>query len=39
MQCLVNMADETELLIQAVTAFTWSSKKHEVLHYPDGRLC
>ena len=24
---------------QAVTAFAWSSKKHVVLRYPDGRLC
>ena len=23
----------------AVTVFDWSSKKHAVLHYPDGRLC
>ena len=31
------MADESELLSQAVTVFAWSSKKHAVLHYPDGR--
>ena len=39
MQCLVNTAGESELPSQAVTIFTWSSKKHVVLCYPDGRLC
>ena len=39
MQCLVNMADESELPSQAVTVFAWSSQKHAVVHYPDGRLC
>ena len=39
MQCLVNMVDEAELSSQAVTDFSWSSKKHAVLCYPDGRLC
>ena len=24
---------------QTVTVFAWSSKKHAVFHYPDGRLC
>ena len=38
-QCLVNMADESELLSKAVTIFVWSSKKHMVLTYPDGSLC
>ena len=38
-QCLVNMADESELLSKAVTIFVWSSKKHMVLRYPDGSLC
>ena len=38
-QCLENMVDESELPSQAVTVFAWSSKKHEVLYYPDGRLC
>ena len=37
--CLVNMVDESELPSQAVTVFAWSSKKHVVLCYPDGRLC
>ena len=32
-------ADESELPSQAVTVLAWSSKKHAVLHYPDGRLC
>ena len=36
MQCLVNRADESELPSQAVTVFAGSSKKHAVLHYPDG---
>ena len=27
-QCLVNMADESELPGQAVTVFAWSSKNH-----------
>ena len=35
----MNIADESELLSQAVTVFAWSSKKHAVLSYPDGRLC
>ena len=39
MQCLVNTVDESELPSQAVTVFAWSSKKHVLLHYPDGRLC
>ena len=38
-QCLVNTVDETELSSQAVTVFPWSSKKHVVLCYPDGKLC
>ena len=38
-QCLVNTVDESELPSQAVTVFAWSSKKHAVLRYPDGRLC
>ena len=33
----MNMADESELPSQAVTIFAWPSKKHAVLHYPDGR--
>ena len=37
--CLVNTADESELPSQTVTVFAWSSKKHAVLLYPDGRLC
>ena len=37
-QWLVNTADESELPRQAVTVFAWSSKKHAVLHYPDGGL-
>ena len=37
-QCLVNTSYESELPSQAVTAFAWSSKKPEVLHYSDGRL-
>ena len=32
------MVDESELPTQAVTVFAWSSKKHVVLGYPDGRL-
>ena len=39
MQCLVNTADETEHPSQVVIVFAWSSKKHAVLGYPDGRLC
>ena len=35
----MNTADELELPNQAVTVFAWSSKKHAVLRYPDGRLC
>ena len=38
-QCPVNTADESELPSQGVTVFAWSSKKHKVLCYPDGRLC
>ena len=38
-QCPVNMVDESELPSQAAIVFAWSSKKHEVLYYPDGRLC
>ena len=30
-QCLVNTADQSERLSQAVTVFAWSSKKHVVL--------
>ena len=36
MQCLVNMAHESELPSQAVTVFAWSSKKHVVLIYDKG---
>ena len=36
---LVNTVDESELPSQSVTVFAWSSKKHAVLHYPDGRFC
>ena len=32
-------ADESGLPSQAVTVFAWSSKKHAVLLYHDGRLC
>ena len=35
-QCLVNMANESELPSQAITVFAWSSKQHAVLHYPNG---
>ena len=38
-QCLVNTVDESECPSQDVTVFAWSSKKHAVLRYPDGRLC
>ena len=38
-QRLLNIEDESELPNQAVTIFAWSSKKHAILHYPDGRLC
>ena len=38
-KCLVNTKDESELPSQTATVFTWSSKKHPVLCYPDGRLC
>ena len=31
-------ADESELPSQAVTVFAWSSKKHVILHYPNGTL-
>ena len=39
MKYLVNIASESELPSQAITAFAWSSEKHVVLCYPDGRLC
>ena len=39
MQCLLTMADVSELPSQAVTVTAWSSKKHTFLCYPDGRLC
>ena len=39
MQCLANMADESDLPGQAVTGFVWSSEKYAVLRYLDGRLC
>ena len=39
MQCLKNTTDESKLLSQAVTFFVWSSKKHVILYYHDGRLC
>ena len=32
------MADESEIPGQALIVFAWSSKKHVVLCYPDGRL-
>ena len=38
-QSLVNMVDESELPSQGVATVAWSSKKHAVLYYPDGRLC
>ena len=38
MQCL-STPDESELPSQAVTVFAWSTRKHAVLCYPDGRLC
>ena len=38
-QCLMNMADESELPSQAGRVFAWSPKKHVILHYPVGRLC
>ena len=38
-QCLVNTVDLLELPSQTVTVFAWSSKKHAVLCYLDGRLC
>ena len=37
-QCLVNIADKSKPSCQTATVFAWSSKKHVVLHYPDGRL-
>ena len=37
-QCLVNMADESELPSQDITVFALVIK-HAILHYPDGRLC
>ena len=39
MQCLKNEKSEWALPRQAVTDFAWSSRKHEILCYPDGRLC
>ena len=36
--CLVTMADESELPSPAVTVFAWSSEKHVVLCFPDGKL-
>ena len=38
-QCLVNTADKSKPSSQTATVFAWSSKKHAVFHYPDGRLC
>jgi len=38
-QCLVNMADESEPPSHVLTVFAWSSKKQAVLRYPDERLC
>ena len=38
MQYLVNTVDVSELPSEAVTVFAWSSKKHMVLPYPDGKL-
>ena len=35
MQCLVYMADESELSSQAATVFAWVLKKNVILHYPD----
>ena len=37
-QYLVNMADESDLACQAVTAFVRSSKKYVVFQYPEGTL-
>ena len=37
MQYLVNIEDEIDPPGQAVTVSAWSSKKHAVLHNPDGR--
>ena len=34
---MISMADELELPRQTATIFPWSSKKHVVFHYPDGR--
>ena len=39
LQYLVNTTDESVLPSQAIIVFAWSSKKHVVLHYHDGRLC
>ena len=39
LQYLVNTTDESVLPSQAIIVFVWSSKKHVVLHYHDGRLC
>ena len=38
-QCLVNTVNESELSSQAVTVVAWSSEKHVVSCYPDGRWC
>ena len=38
-ECLVNTVDKWELPSYAVTVLAWSSKKHAVSCYPDGRLC
>ena len=37
-QCLVNTVNKSKVPNQPVTVFAWSSKKHEVLCYPDGKL-
>ena len=38
-QHLVNTVDESELPNQAITVVAWSSKRHVVLPYAEGRLC
>ena len=35
MQCLVYMADESELSSQTATVFAWVLQKHAILRYPD----
>ena len=35
----MNMVDESKLPSQAITVFSWLSKKHLVLRYPDRILC